>query len=194
MSNPSGYIDDSEQLSRDLQWNQSVIERNRHGAMRLMQKLSEHIEQPESILEIGAGIGTMLNTFSELGIDVCGYDINIEATEYGKNQFGLDLHSDYWQHDTTHRKYELVMSISVLEHIESPRELIQQISKYCARYKAEAFISVPFLERDKWHFLFDTDPYLTNTPFLTMTSMLPTFRNSEWSCASKSLERSTFNS
>jgi SAM-dependent methyltransferase len=165
MSNAAGYVEDDAQFERDLQWNMQVESRNRGAARRLFQALAQAGVTPASLLEIGCGIGVLVDEAGKAGIPGVGFDINTRAVEYGKKTFGADLHAELWDSATLAQGRDLTLCIRVLEHIAEPRPLIAELAKFCAKWGGRAFISVPFLDRDKWKFLLDPDPLLPGTPF-----------------------------
>lgn len=165
MSNASDYVESDEQLERDLQWNISVEERNKVATKQLFATLRTAGLDPKSVLEIGCGTGLLLSEAAKSGIRTLGFDINRHAVTYGRSTYGCDIRNEYWNAETVKDPYELVLSISVLEHISEPRGLLSEISKYCTTYGSSAFISVPFVDKEKWHFLLDTNPSNPGTPF-----------------------------
>ncbi|MFC3714813.1 class I SAM-dependent methyltransferase [Luteimonas soli] len=165
MSNANGYVEDEEQLKRDLQWNISVETRNREAGRRLFAALKAQGADPTTILEIGCGIGTLLDEASMAGKKSVGFDTNQHAVEYGRSTFGADLRCEHWSSRTLDERSDLTLCISVLEHIAEPRPLIAEIARYCSKFGTRAFISVPFVNRDKWHYLLNPDPTIPGTPF-----------------------------
>ncbi|MEG4857840.1 class I SAM-dependent methyltransferase [Microcoleus sp. K1-B6] len=162
--NPSGYQEDDNQLSKDLDWNISVKERNIGYSRRLIYKLLELKPNAKSLLEIGCGIGTFLSAASDCFPQVIGYDTNHHATEYGKRVFNLDLRNELWTAKKA-ENYDIIACISVLEHLEHPRPLFEQLALAAKQSRGILYISVPFLDRDKWNFILDPDPYQKGTPF-----------------------------
>lgn len=162
--NPSGYKEDEVQLARDLDWNISVIERNIGYSEKLISRLLDLYPQTKNILEIGCGIGTFLSIAKKRGLTVIGYDTNKYAIEYGKKIFNLDLRADFWSAEDT-KNHDLIVCIMVLEHLEQPRLLFEQLALAAKKNKGNLYISVPFLDRDKWHFILEPDPTKKGTPF-----------------------------
>lgn len=163
--NPSGYHEDEAQLARDLEWGKSVTERNKRAATRLFDCLRENGVKPQSVAEIGCGIGTLLTVARSRGMRVIGYDVNKLAIAHARDANGLDAHAEMWTSETELPPIDLFLCISVLEHVEQPRPLIQELCKAAAAHKAALFISVPFLDRDKWDFIVDPAPEREHTPF-----------------------------
>jgi SAM-dependent methyltransferase len=152
---PSGYIEDEDRLKIDAKWHLSVMERNIRFTRNFLRAVKHYFPSIKSILEIGSGIGTSLNVAqTEFGMKVIGFDINKYAIELGKITYpNLNLHHQYWQMDSVPEKYDLLVCISVLEHLNSPRQLFSEIENYCKKHSSSAFISVPYFEREDWDLL-----------------------------------------
>lgn len=164
-SNPSGYKEDESQLKSDLKWSINIKNRNFEWAELLLEELKHQSIKVDSILEIGCGIGTLLYAANKRGMEVLGFDTNKLAVDYGKSTFGINLLSKNWTHSEVKEDYDLLVSISVLEHLEHPQLLMKEMAEYCKIHGAYAFISVPFLEKERWKFLLDPDPNIQGTPF-----------------------------
>lgn len=163
--NPSGYKEDRAQLERDLEFLKGVVDRNVKAANDMLDVIAARGVRPTRILEIGGGTGTLLDVARSRGIKGIGYDVNPLACAWGRETYGLDLRDELWNADTDCGPFDLFVCISVFEHIDTPRPLFAQIAERCRREKAHAFISVPYLAENRWHFLDDPDPYLPGTPF-----------------------------
>ncbi|MGP1273076.1 MAG: class I SAM-dependent methyltransferase [Phycisphaerales bacterium] len=163
--NPSGYTEDDEQLKRDLEFLKGVVERNIKASNDMFDALAQRGVKPRRVLEIGGGTGTLLDVARSRGIDGIGYDVNPRAVAWGKETYGLDLRSEHWSADTDCGPFDLLVCISVFEHIPEPRGLFAEVARRCARENAHAFISVPYVHRNRWHFIEDPDPFRQGTPF-----------------------------
>lgn len=108
------------------------------------------------ILEIGSGIGTLLKVAKdEFGSTCVGYEVNPLTQAYAKN-LGVDVRAEVWTSETNVAPYSLMLSISVLEHIPEPRHLLQDMVRGCLNNKAAIFVFVPFIKRDRWHFIHES--------------------------------------
>ena len=166
-SNPSGFVEDAAFLQAALEWHIRVHERNRQYSTSLFTNFKPYIPQLTSVLEIGCGTGTLLKVAHEQGAQhTLGFDLNRLAIDYGRKEYGLDLSSEVWDALKVSDRFDLVLCISVLEHLDQPRDLFKEISAYCRRHQATAFVSVPFLDEDRWPFLLDPNPSLEKTPFM----------------------------
>lgn len=163
--NPSGYKEDTVQLERDLAWGISVEKRNIGAANRLFDALIQAGVAISSVAEIGCGIGTLLSVAKTRGYSVIGYDTNDLATKYARDVNHINSFTDMWTSETTTPNVDLYLSISVLEHIERPRSLIENLCKAALKRKAALFISVPFISEQKWNYILDPDPHKLGTPF-----------------------------
>jgi SAM-dependent methyltransferase len=136
-----------------LSWHKTVHDRNAHWSEELLVNLSKVGVLPPHIIEIGCGIGTFLKIAKEHGIDGTGYDSDFEAVSYGRTQFGLDLRSELWTFDKAHIvDNSLFVSISMLEHIHFPRQLIKDMVAYMKLTSGKIFISVPFANPPQWSY------------------------------------------
>lgn len=136
-----------------LNWHQKVFQRNMQWSGELLDYfLKKSKVKPKYILDIGCGIGTLLLTFQKNGIEGIGFDTDINAVTYGRNKFNLKLRNELWEHSKTlNKKIDLITCISLLEHINYPGDLIKQITASLKVHKAIAFVSVPLVNRNKWH-------------------------------------------
>lgn len=163
--NPNGYREDEEQLERDLQWNIDKIDRNTKATHKLFADLAKAGCKPKRIVDVGGGIGTTVKVAQELGIEGVCYDVNECATNWGRENFGVDIRSELWHAEVDCGPYDLLTCISVLEHLDHPRPVFEEFAKRTKRENAQMFIVVPFVEQDRWEFILDPDPYKNGTPF-----------------------------
>lgn len=157
-SNPSSYRESPEQLLNDLQWHKGVAERNTAASRVLLPEIESAGVDISRIVEIGAGIGTLLKCAREFGATGIGYEVNPLTQPYAQEVNGVDVRAEHWTPDTDCGIYSLMVCIMVLEHIAEPRDLIHNMVTSCIKNRAALFISVPFLDRERWHFLHCDDP------------------------------------
>jgi hypothetical protein len=138
---------------RKADWHISVAERNLGWARELFKKID-----PSYVVEVGAGIGTVLRAAREKGGDGVGFDLNVAAVEYGRRVFDLDLRTELWSRATQiRRKPSCILCIMVLEHIHQPRPLLEELVRAGTDSDCPVFISVPWFEKRWWPHLI-TDP------------------------------------
>lgn len=165
-SNPSGYVEDDAQLVRDLEWHKSVEARNEKASQALLTGLIDAGVDISKIVDIGAGTGTLLRVAQEKFGSAClGYEVNPLTQPYARLANGVDVRAELWSSDTDSGSYTALLCIMVLEHLPKPRELVRQLVKGCLAQGASLFVSVPFLDRDRWHFLTEPDPRAAQNPF-----------------------------
>jgi SAM-dependent methyltransferase len=85
----------------------------------------------DKILEIGCGIGTVVNELSKKGHDVIGIDISSEAIEYGRNKYG-DIHLEVQAAETLPYEdgsFEVVLSFDLFEHIVEIDKHISEVKR-----------------------------------------------------------------
>ena len=160
LATPSGYVEDDERQKIDAKWHLEVQERNEKWARNFLNAVRHKYPQVQSIIEIGCSTGSLLEVAqTEFGMRVVGYDTNRHAINAGCIEHpGLDLRHDLWSPQSFDEKYDLIVCISVLEHLTQPMPLMAEISEYCKKHSSAAFVSVPYFERDKWDLLLRTDP------------------------------------
>lgn len=162
---PSGFIEDDLIQKQSLEWHIAVTERNRAASLTLLRELKLLGVDPSRILDIGAGIGTFLRTAADNGIAVVGYDINPLTQPYAKTVNNLDVRAEYWTPETNCGNFDLMTCIMLMEHIETPRPLLRGMVEACVDQKAHLFVSVPFVDRSRWHFIHESDPKAAGNPF-----------------------------
>ncbi len=163
--NPSGYKEDDRVSEIDYKWGLSVKDRNEEAGKKLFATLEQLGVNPSSVAEIGCGIGTLLTVAKGMGKATVGYDVNRFAIQHAVETNMLDAHCEIWTADTKTIPIDLYLCISVLEHIDQPRILIENLCKAAIKNGAALYISVPFLERASWPFILNPDPAQKGTPF-----------------------------
>lgn len=162
--NPSGYDQSCPPKEKVINWHTSVAERNITAGRALFTALDDRGVRPSAVLEIGCGSGSVLFAAKERGMKTAGFDLNPHAVELGREQYGLDLRAEAWTANT-YTDFDLLLCISVLEHLDQPRTLLSEIAAACKRRGAAAYISVPTLDAPRWKYLLDPSPALKGSPF-----------------------------
>lgn len=162
--NPSDYVETDDILLSDIRWGLSVESRNQAAGRELFASLKARGVDFSNVVEIGCGIGTMTALVSEFGGVAVGFDVNSAATAHGRS-VGRETREEIWTADTDVGTPTLFLNISVLEHIDRPRPLIAEMCAAARRADAALYISVPFVDRDRWHYLTEANPADAHTPF-----------------------------
>jgi len=161
--NPGSYEEDDAQLERDVAWGLGVADRNIAAGQNLFEILASKGVTPKSVVDVGCGIGTLLSVAAGRGIDAIGFDVNSRAIEAGRETYSLDLRAEPWTKETECGNPDLILSISVLQHIALPRPLFAEM---CAGAKAShgsLFVSVPMVARSNWDRILNPDPAVSGT-------------------------------
>ena len=132
-------------LTDDSGWHLSVRDRNIGWGKELFAALGSQ----GPLIDVGAGIGSLLSEALELGIEGIGFDTNHWACAVGRERFGLDLRAEMWTRANT-PPAKIITCISVLEHVHHPRALIGDLIGAAIDMDATLFVSVPFFTRAHW--------------------------------------------
>jgi SAM-dependent methyltransferase len=116
---PENNFDKREAIYRDLHSGQLESEenQNRHSAKKIFNSLFE-LYKPNSILDVGCGLGTWLSVARELGVaNVYGIEgpwLNPQQLRIGPEYITIQ---DLEQPFNLHRSFDLVISLEVAEHL-----------------------------------------------------------------------------
>jgi ubiquinone/menaquinone biosynthesis C-methylase UbiE len=89
------------------------------------------IRPEDKILEIGCGIGTVVNELSGKGHDIAGIDISGEAIEYGRKKYS-DISLEVQAAETLpyeDESFEVVLSFDLFEHIAAIDKHISEVRR-----------------------------------------------------------------
>jgi len=82
------------------------------------------------LLDVGCGMGIMLNRFRELGWDTYGIDISSYATERARAQFDLKVFAGVVENlDFPQSSFDLITMICAIEHLLNPRDTLEVINR-----------------------------------------------------------------
>jgi SAM-dependent methyltransferase len=90
---------------------------------------------PASVLEFGCGSGRNLDVLRGMhSARLVGVDINAVAVEWGRRNFGLDLHvgDEGWLAAQKHDSFDIVYTVSVIDHIPMPASAIAAMAAAAA--------------------------------------------------------------
>jgi 2-polyprenyl-3-methyl-5-hydroxy-6-metoxy-1,4-benzoquinol methylase len=152
--NPSGYSETDSVLLSDMKWGLGVEERNRKAAGLLFDHFGKLGIPLNNVVEIGCGIGTMIAVAKSRGATAIGFEVNKYAVQHGHSS-GLDIRCELWNRFSLSESADLIICISVLEHIPRPRQLIEELCRAAVQQECALYISVPFLERSRWEYILD---------------------------------------
>jgi SAM-dependent methyltransferase len=89
------------------------------------------LKPQDKILEIGCGIGTVVNELSRKGHDIIGIDISGEAIEYGRNKYG-DIRLEVQAAEILpyeNESFDVVLSFDLFEHIAEIDKHISEVRR-----------------------------------------------------------------
>ncbi len=98
-------------------------------------------EKIKTVFEIGAGTGRTLEMLKEKGFSVEGLDSSKNAVKFAQRK-GIELKHSAIENFYFVKKYDLVLLLDVLEHLEEDSEALKQISKSVEENKF-IFLTVP---------------------------------------------------
>jgi 2-polyprenyl-6-hydroxyphenyl methylase/3-demethylubiquinone-9 3-methyltransferase len=100
-----------------------------------------------SVLDIGCGNGALTRRIFAAGYDVTGIETSLSGVRWARHNLPTSqiIHASVYDDPAalTLRRYDLVMSIEVIEHLYSPRALLQFARRYVAPSGA-ILISTPY--------------------------------------------------
>lgn len=80
------------------------------------------------LLDVGCGMGFMLNRFRELGWDTCGVDISTYASEHARNKLGLKVYTGVPEELNLPENYfDLVTIVLAIEHMPNPKGTLERL-------------------------------------------------------------------
>lgn len=118
-------------------------ERNLGYAEELFDAL--HLSEPPVVLDVGCGIGTLVEAAHRRGGGGIGYDTDAASALMGQS-VGLDTRAGPWTPDEQTPGVNLITCVMVLEHLHQPRSLLGELIEGARRLGSPLFVSVPFFD------------------------------------------------
>lgn len=82
------------------------------------------------LLDVGCNIGLFLKVAREEGFEVTGVELNQGCAEYGKNHFGLNIHSEYLEIvNFPAENFDVVTLFDVLEHVPDLHGFLREVGR-----------------------------------------------------------------
>lgn len=105
-------------------------------------KLARYI-RGGALLDVGAGIGQFLQFAKPYFTELVGTEVSSSAVELAKSKYNLEiLHGEVEKIDFGTKKFQVITLFHVLEHVHSPRNLIQKCYDLLSS-SGMLFIAVP---------------------------------------------------
>ena len=135
-------------MSQDIAYEVDNYEPDRE-AIKIRKRMLKLVKEimPKTVLEIGAGVGYLGSEIRELGIEYTGIEPDEEQYKLLKEKFpDLKVLKASCYDDPKElklRKYDLVISNDVIEHLYYPRKLIS-FAKECVKPDGKVITCCPF--------------------------------------------------
>ena len=129
--------------SRDIPPDDLFLKQYKHGELiyEFLQNTSKEEIENKFIVEIGTGVGGILQYFKEKNNEVLGLDLDVNYIEFGKKK-GLDLEIGTVEHLSESKKPDIVIYSHVLEHISNPINEINTLKKFLHK-NSLVYVEVP---------------------------------------------------
>lgn len=96
-----------------------------------------------SLLDVGSGTGLFLALAQRRGWDVYGIDSSLEATDYAREHFGLDLWvGDFADFRTRGQRFDVITGWDIIEHSREPIALLEAM-RSCLSQGGSVVLSTP---------------------------------------------------
>jgi len=117
--------------------------KSQEDTKRRIKFISKFLKKDSKILEIGSGYGFFLEGMQKHGYEIEGIEVSKERLEYAKKKklkiFDINLLDDS---STILKKYDLIVSFHVLEHIVDPKKFLKEI-RTMLKSKGKIIFEVP---------------------------------------------------
>ena len=125
----SGWIE-----LRESKWEEDVRIAHR-CAPAIVERIKGYLGRPvKSVLEIGCSSAFMGIGFTSLGCDYTGIDVDAQSIEFARKK-GIDAHcipvEEICKCDQLNRKYDLIFSSNVFEHLSDPYAAFGALGAIC---------------------------------------------------------------
>lgn len=105
-------------------------------ARKMMQFISKympdiHNGNARKVLDIGSNTSAFLQAYKEHGWDVYGVEPDIKASEYGRREYGILVHRDFYSPELFSENYfDFIFSLHVIEHCYKPFEFLLAANRH----------------------------------------------------------------
>ncbi|MCY4540789.1 MAG: class I SAM-dependent methyltransferase [Rhodobacteraceae bacterium] len=114
------------------------------GTVRL-DRVSSHLNgRGSSVLDFGCGSGEFVELCSSRGLDAMGFEPGDAYATHAREQLKLDVIAASWQDVVLDRKFDLVTSFHVFEHLTDPIAALERMKTW-ANQDGLFYIEVPNL-------------------------------------------------
>ncbi len=137
-----GYREDDGALREDLGWHLAKLTTHADQARELIQQMLELRPHARTLLDVGCGVGTTVAAAQGLGLSAIGVEPNPYAQQHAVEVLQLDVLPGCYRAEEFPTPFDLVILDNVLEHIEEPRAMLEDV---LARVAPEGllYVAVP---------------------------------------------------
>ena len=123
---------------------ESVLAKRIEDDGKIIQKYEPHVPSSGSVLDIGAGWGTLLKYFDNQGFATTGLELSKPTSTFAREQLGLDIHNLPVEriNELLDQKFDLITMRHVLEHFYYPRDVLTSVRERMTQ-DAKLIIEVP---------------------------------------------------
>jgi 2-polyprenyl-3-methyl-5-hydroxy-6-metoxy-1,4-benzoquinol methylase len=91
--------------------------------------IASSLPTPERALDLGAGPGAMTERLHSLGFDVLAVDRDAAVYQGSQKFFRQDLNDPHFSSSIGPGSFDLIVSVEVIEHVESPINFLRNIGR-----------------------------------------------------------------
>jgi 2-polyprenyl-3-methyl-5-hydroxy-6-metoxy-1,4-benzoquinol methylase len=138
--NLNTYLTEEAEIRRALDFFAHIFERY----------LPQAFTEPGSLLDLGAGIGTLVYTARKFNWKAIGVELNRRSVDWAAERFGIELiQGDFYRLEEyfTRKSFDLISLNHVLEHVLQPRFFINYIADFL-KPRGAILVSVPNILSD----------------------------------------------
>jgi 2-polyprenyl-3-methyl-5-hydroxy-6-metoxy-1,4-benzoquinol methylase len=90
--------------------------------------LNKHYPQKGKLIELGSGLGYLLNFFKQDGWNVVGLEPNVGLSRYAESELGIEtIPTILEQAELEDRSVDVVLMMHVIEHVSDPYSTLKEI-------------------------------------------------------------------
>jgi SAM-dependent methyltransferase len=145
---PSDH-DQSTAREQTLKFHRKIMDRNLKWSRDLFRVVRDCRLPRKTVVEVGCGSGATLSVFQERGSRAIGYDLNPALTEFAE-ELGVDIRTRLWDRD--HPPADLLLCISMIEHLNEPDALLAEFADYCRDHGTILAASVPLTRPETFRY------------------------------------------
>ena len=108
--------------------------------LKVTPEIKSKNEKP-TLLDIGSGIGIMLETAASAGFEPVGVELSDSLAEVARSK-GFNVINTDISEATINQQFDVVSMMDIIEHLENPKKILQSI-KYLIKDEGELIVYTP---------------------------------------------------